>query len=51
MVDDNTILEVINCNDLDMYKVCNDLVLLAKENGGRDNITVVGINLDKEVLE
>lgn len=51
MVDDNTILEVINCNDLDMYKVCNDLVVLAKENGGRDNITVVGINLDKEVLE
>lgn len=51
MVDDNTILEVINSNDLDMYKVCNDLVSLAKNNGGRDNITVVGINLEKEVLK
>ena len=51
MVDDNTILEVINSNDLDMYKVCNELVSLAKNNGGRDNITVVGINLEKEVLK
>lgn len=51
MVDDKTILEVINSNDLDMYKVCNDLVTLAKNNGGRDNITVVGINLEKEVLK
>lgn len=51
MVDDNTILEVINSNEVDMYKVCNDLVSLAKNNGGRDNITVVGINLEKEVLK
>lgn len=51
MVDDKTILEVINSNDLDMYKACNELVSLAKNNGGRDNITVVGINLEKEVLK
>jgi protein phosphatase len=51
MVDEDTILRTIEkYNSQDMRKICDDLVIQAKDNGGRDNITVVGINLDNEVL-
>lgn len=52
MIDENTILKVINYNkDNDMNMICNSLVTLAKDNGGRDNITVIGIKFDDEVLK
>jgi len=52
MVDENTILRVVNINDgTEMNKSCNVLVSLAKENGGRDNITVIGIKFNNEVLK
>lgn len=51
MIDDDVILRVIEKYDKkDMNNICNVLVKLAKENGGRDNITVIGINMDNEVL-
>jgi protein phosphatase len=52
MIDENTILEVINQNkEKDMNLICNSLVTLAKENGGRDNITVIVIKFSDEVLK
>lgn len=51
MIEEDVILRVVEKYDKkDMEKICNILVKLAKENGGNDNITVIGINMDKEVL-
>lgn len=52
MIDEETILRVIKRYDIkDMKNICNVLVGLAKENGGKDNITVIGINMDNEVVK
>ncbi|TJX16171.1 Stp1/IreP family PP2C-type Ser/Thr phosphatase [Tissierella creatinini] len=51
MIDEKIILRVLERYDRrDMKNICNILVKLAKENGGNDNITVIGINMDNEVL-
>ncbi len=51
MIDEKIILKVLERYDRrDMKNICNILVKLAKENGGNDNITVIGINMDNEVL-
>lgn len=51
MVDEKTILDVVTIDDnKDIYRVCNTMVTLAKQNGGVDNITVIGIKFDNEVL-
>ncbi len=52
MVGEDIILNVVERYDkMDMENICNILVKLAKENGGSDNITVIGINMDNEVLK
>lgn len=52
MIEEEIILRVFNRFDnKDMKNICNVLVNLAKENGGSDNITVIGINMDNEVLK
>lgn len=52
MVGEDTILDVINENtNNNMKEICNSLVELAKDNGGKDNITVIGIKFDNEVLK
>lgn len=51
MVGEDTILDVINNNSNDnIDDMCNTLIELAKDNGGKDNITVIGIKFDDEVL-
>ncbi len=51
MIDEEIILRIVQQYDnKDMNNICNILVRLAIENGGKDNITVIGINLDNEVL-
>lgn len=51
MIEEDVILRVIEKYDKkDMDNICHILVKLAKENGGKDNITVIGINMDNEVL-
>lgn len=51
MVDESLILEeILNSKDNDMNRALSNLVNKAKENGGKDNITVIGIKFDDEVL-
>ena len=51
MIEKDAIFDTINNNSDDsMDEVCNLLVELAKDNGGKDNITVIGIKFDDEVL-
>jgi protein phosphatase len=51
MIDENTILKTFRRYDSrKMDEICDELVVLAKKNGGKDNITVICINLDNEVL-
>lgn len=51
MISEDLILnEIINSEDNQIEKSLNILVEKAKENGGRDNITVIGIKFDNEVL-
>ncbi|MDD2446564.1 MAG: Stp1/IreP family PP2C-type Ser/Thr phosphatase [Tissierellia bacterium] len=52
MVGEDSILDVVSNNlNKNMNEICNSLVELAKENGGKDNITVIGIKFDDEVLK
>lgn len=50
MVGEDNILEIVNKYNNCMNEICNSLVELAKTNGGKDNITVIGIKFDDEVL-
>lgn len=51
MIDEATILSEISKNQgKGMNELCKRLVDIAKDNGGRDNITVICINLNNEVL-
>lgn len=51
MISEDLILnEIVSTKDNQIGKSLNKLVEEAKENGGRDNITVIGIKFDNEVL-
>jgi len=51
MIDEDIILrEICKNQGTEMNVICNRLVDIAKDNGGKDNITVIGIKLNNEVL-
>ena len=50
MIDEKDILRVLIGTD-NIEEACNQLVLDAKANGGKDNITVIGIKFNDEVVK
>ncbi|EIA23532.1 Protein phosphatase 2C family protein, partial [Candidatus Arthromitus sp. SFB-2] len=40
-INQDEIVPYIENNKNDLYKACNDLITLAKERGGRDNVSLI----------